>query len=439
MSTERKQLEILLAVTRDGAFANLALKEGLSGVRANEVGRSTALIYECIEHINYCDFIIDSYAKGRLHTAVRGILRIAMTELFFMHTPDHAVCSKAVKLTEEIGKGKLKGFVNGVIRSVIRARDEGKLPELPEDPIERLEIETGCPAFMLREYSDEYGLEFTREMIGARVRGVCVRAVPPASVDVIAAAFDQRGLSYRRSALLDDALVVDSFGGAVSEDELFVSGSMTIQSESAMLACRCADPKPGMRVLDACAAPGGKTAYMADLMERRGSLCAWDIHPHRVELIRANLDRLGVGFVTAEVRDASVFYPELEGKFDVVLCDVPCSGLGFGSKPDALLRRTDESIEELSRLQYSILETCSRYLDERGTLTYSTCTLSKREDEAVIERFLKEHPDFGLVSLADMLPDTLRERGDKGMLRLLPNVDKTEGFFIAKLGRKNGR
>ena len=439
MSTERRQLEILLSITRDGAFANLALKKGLSDVRTSDVGRSTALIYEALEHIDYCDFIIENYAKGRIHTSVRGILRLALTDLFFMDTPDHAVCSKAVELTGEIGKAKLKGYVNGVLRSVIRDKEAGKLPKLPDDPVKRLRIETGCPEFMLKEYFRDLGTEFTEAMLKARVPGACIRAVPPMTADAVCAALDERGIAYRRSALLDDAVKVDSLGGNIAGDELFTSGSVTLQSEGAMLACRAAAPRPGSRVLDACAAPGGKTAYIADLMDRRGQITAWDVHPHRVELIRANMARLGVDIVDAEVCDAAVFRAELEGAFDLVLCDVPCSGLGFGSKPDALMRRTDESIDELSKLQYSILSVCSRYVKDDGALVYSTCTLSRRENEGVIERFLREHDDYSLVSLAPNLPDALRERGESGMLTLLPNVDHTEGFFIARLGRKNGR
>ncbi|MCR5809683.1 MAG: 16S rRNA (cytosine(967)-C(5))-methyltransferase RsmB [Clostridiales bacterium] len=436
MTTERLALQILLKVTQEGAFANLALKEALSDERPKDVGRLTALVYTTIEHLNYCDHIIDSYAKGRLHGSVRGILRLAVAEMFFMDTPDHAVCNKAVKLTESIGKGKLKGFVNGVLRNIARDRASGDLPKLPESFPERMRILSGYPEFMVEEYTEDYGEGFAEELMLAAVRGVALRAVPPLTADELASHLDGLGIPYRRSELADDCVVALNFKGDITKDELFIKGLAAVQSESAMLACRCLDPKPGMNVLDACAAPGGKTAYLSDLMKRQGRITAWDVHPHRVELIKNTLERLGVRNALLETRDASKKDESLCDSFDAILLDVPCSGLGGGSKPDARLRRTNESIDELANIQYSILETCSAYLKKGGALVYSTCTLSDREDEHVVERFLNEHNEFGLESLADLLPDKLKQRGEKGMLRLFPNVDDTEGFFIAKLRRK---
>lgn len=431
----RNELEIFLKITKDGAFANLALKEGLSSVRTNAVGRSTALIYTALENLNYCDFIIDSYAKGRVHTSIRGIMRLALTELFFMDTPDHAVCSTAQELTARIGKQKLKGFVNGVLRSVIRDRDAGWLPGLPDDFVNRMEILSGYPDFLISEYASAYGEKFTEELLLCRVKGTCVRAVYPNPAETLEKHFNETGISFKRGALVEDAFILERIGGSITEDELFRSGALTVQSESAMLACRCLSPEPGMNVLDACAAPGGKTAYLFDIMERRGKLTAWDVHPHRVKLIESTLERLGISGVECRAADASVPDNGLEGSFDAILCDVPCSGLGGGSKPDARYRRTQESISELSELQYGILSACSTYLKRDGALVYSTCTLTEAENERVIERFLNEHTGFSLRSLEPYIPEKLKKRGEGGMLRIFPNTDNAEGFFIARLGR----
>ena len=437
MTAERNALEILMKITREGAFANLALKDGFSDGSTTNVGRSTALIYTALENLNYCDFIIDSYAKGRVHSVIRGVLRLALTELFFMDSPDHAVCSKYVELTAEIGKGKLKGFVNGVLRSVARDRIAGKLPPLPEEPAARLEIVSGYPAFMIREYIAQYGESFTEDMLTHRAGATALRPVYPHTAAEIAEHFAQKCVDLVPGLLDGYAVKAVSLGGDVTKDELFMSGAVTVQSESAMLACICLAPPPGGRVLDACAAPGGKTALLYDLMQRRGEIAAWDVHPHRVELILSTLSRLGIHEgVAVRTEDASVPHPELENSFDAVLLDVPCSGLGGGSKPDARYRRTQESIEELSAVQRRILESCSRCLKPGGALVYSTCTLSKREDEDVVCGFLKEHPEFSLDSLSAFLPEKLRQRGAGGMMRLFPNIDDTEGFFIARLIRK---
>ena len=436
MSELRNALVIFTKIARGGAFANLAIKEGFSDDRTANVGRSTALIYTALENLNYCDFLIDNYAKGRLHSVIRDILRLGLTELFFMDTPDHAVCSKYVELTGEIGKAKLKGYVNGVLRNIARDYAAGKLPPLPKDMVQRLEIVSGWPGFMIREYIEEYGAKFTESLVTHKAKATTLRPVLPHTSDEIEAHLAEKGVESHRSRLVRGALVAESMGD-ITSDELFVSGAMTVQSESAMLACRCLDPQPGDKALDACAAPGGKTAYMFDLMQRRGSVTAWDIHPHRVELIKNTLARLGINEgVEAEQYDASVHHPEFEGAFDRVLLDVPCSGLGGGSKPDARYRRTSEGIDELAALQYKILSVCSRYAKPGGALVYSTCTLSKREDENVIARFIVENNDFTLDSLAPFLPEELKARGEKGFMRLFPNLDYTEGFFIARLIRK---
>ena len=432
----RRELEIFLNITRDGAYSNLALKEGLSDERTNAVGRSTALIYTALENLNYCDFIIGSYAKGRVHSSVRGILRLALTEMFFMDTPDHAVCNEAAAVTAQIGKPQLKGFVNGVLRAIARDRAAEKLPPLPEDPVKRLEITGGYPAFMVEEYVRKYGVSFTEAMLLARVKGTSLRAVPPFTADMLAEHLAELGVEFRRSALVPDALVAEGVK-ALAEDELFRAGRFTVQSESAMLACRCLAPRKGMRVLDSCAAPGGKTAYLFDLMAREGAVTAWDIHPHRVELIKNTLSRLGIKGVECAVKDASQSDPALDNSFDAILCDVPCSGLGGGSKPEARYKRTEESIAGLAELQLRILTACSGYLKPGGALVYSTCTVSERENEHVIERFLAENEGFELASIAKLLPESLRERGMGGMLHLYPNTDGTEGFFIARLERRN--
>lgn len=439
MTGRRAAYNILRRVTQDGAYANLAVKEEFdrSDDRPTDIGRTTALVYTVVEHMSWCDFIIGSYAKGRVHSSVRTVLRIALTEIFFMDTPDHAACDSAAKLTAEIGKSGVKGFVNGVLRSVIRDRDAGKLPPLPSDPVDRLCIISGFPAFIVEEYVGEYGAARAESLLLAKTEGVTLRAVFPKTSDAVRAHFESIGISCEISRIVPDAVRIKGVNGDITEDELFKNGEMTVQSESAMLACRCLDPKPGMSVLDACAAPGGKTAYIADLMERNGSVTAWDIHSHRVELIEKTLVRMGVSGVCASVRDASEYDPAFDSCFDAVLCDVPCSGLGGGSGPDARYRRTLEGVIELAKLQSKILETCSRYVKPGGTLVYSTCTLSAREDEDVVNGFLAGHKGFAPAPVTGSVSEAITERGRTGMLRIFPDTDGAEGFFIAKLIRNN--
>jgi len=443
MTPRRNVLNTLLKVTEEGAFANLAAKEGLSDVQPSAVGRSTALFYTAIEHMAYCDYIIAHYAKGRLQPAVKGVLRLAAAELMFMDTPSHAVVNESVKLIAEIGKAPLKGYVNGVLRSIVRDIESGKLPALPEDACERLNIETGYPLFFIRQYADAHGLRFTEDMLKAVPVGMTLRPVYPHGINELTNYLDEEGVAWQ-STVLHDAVNVIGMGD-ISSDDGFTNGLYTVQSIGAMLACRCLAPVPGMQVLDCCAAPGGKTAYLFDLMERRGSVTAWDIHPHRVGLITAAMQRLGIaceaegrstgldGIVHADVKDASKHDSMLDNSFDALLCDVPCSGLGGGSKPDARYRRTEADVKALSELQYAILDNCSGYLKPGGALVYSTCTLCRSENEDIVNRFLREHKEYELQSLAPFLPEVLKERGADGMLTLYPHIDGIEGFYMARL------
>ena len=439
MTGRRAAYEILRRITQEGAYANLAIKEEFerSDDRPTDIGRTTALVYTVLEHMSWCDFLIEAYAKGRVHSSIRTVLRIALAEIFFMDTPDHAACDSAAKLTAEIGKASLKGFVNGVLRSIVRDRDAGRLPELPSDPVEKLRITSGFPAFIVKEYVEQYGEQRAESLLSAKVDGMTLRAVFPHDAEEVAAHLDAIGVPFEKSRIVPGALRIKGMNGDITEDELFKNGVMTVQSESAVLACRALDPKPGMDVLDACAAPGGKTAYLFDLMERKGSVTAWDIHPHRVKLIENTLARLNVSGVSASVRDASEYDPSLDSRFDAILLDVPCSGLGGGSGPDARYRRTEEGVKELARLQASILDTCSRYLKKGGSLVYSTCTLTTAEDEGVIAAFLAGHPGFSPAPVTGSVSEEINERGRGGMLRLFPDTDGTEGFFIAKLIRND--
>lgn len=437
MTAERMALEILLRVTQEGAYANLALKDGLASCGNENSARVTALVYTTLEHMGYADHIISHYAKGRLHGKIRAILRMAVTELFYMDAPDYAVCSRAAELASSVGKHYLKGYVNGVLRSIARDRACGRLPQLPSDPVLRLEIESGYPAFMISEYAESFGMEETAKMLLYKPEVRAVRPVSPFTAEALIDHFTAEGVRCEKSRVVPGAVKLFGFGGNIADDPLFQNGSFAVQSESAMLACICLDPSPGDIVLDACAAPGGKTAYIAELMGTGEGVTAWELHPHRAELIEKTLSRLHVEGVKTEIRDASRPDPSLDGSFDRILLDVPCSGLVGGSKPEARYRRTEESIEELSRLQSEILASCSKMLRRGGSLVYSTCTVSRRENERVIERFIAENEDFSLVPIDRYLPESFGGRGRSGMLQLLPHIDDTEGFFIAKLVRRN--
>lgn len=439
MTTRRIAYNVLNSVIKDGAYLHLALKNALFGAEESAAG-ITALVYCTIENLNYADFLLKHFSKGRLHGSVRMVLRMGICELLFMNTPAHAVCNESVKLVKGIGKGEVSGVVNGILRNIDREHAKDNLPELPKDSIQYLNIRYGIPSFLAEEYVRCYGVEFTELMLKARFHEMVVRAQFPCTADELIDGlipFDQEfnGISIRRGKLVSDALILDK-GINVRASQTFKSGKLTVQSESAMLVCKICRPKPGMNILDACAAPGGKTAYLASIMENTGSITAWDVHESRVKLIEATLKRLNVKNAVCSAHDASAFIPEMRGSMDVVLADVPCSGFGVGSKPDTYLNRSEESVRELGLIQQSILETCSKYVKQGGALVYSTCTISKVENETRIASFLSDHPEFSLEPFDDLLAPEYSERAKSGMLQLFPHIDGTDGFFIARMVKK---
>lgn len=276
-------------------------------------------------------------------------------------------------------------------------------------------------------------------MLASRVHNFTVRAQYPFTTEQLCTELDRLGIEYRRGKYVKDALVITKSGELnISGSALFNEGKIAIQSESAMLCCLACGAESGMKILDACSAPGGKTACLASLMKNNGHIVAEEFHPHRVKLTEATLKRLGVSIAECICADAAEFNPEFENAFDVVLVDAPCSGMGGGTKPDAYLNRTENNVCELASLQQKILEACCRCVKPGGRLVYSTCTVSKRENADTVQSFLMNHTEFTAVSPFDCVDsnklrqnEDIRRRSADGMLQLFPNLDGMDGFFIA--------
>ena len=435
MSVRRKALEALMDITDRGTYANLRLKEALEGMDERDAKWASALVYTVLDRLNYIDYVIETHARGKLNPSIRGILRMGVCQALFMDVPDSAACDESVKLTREIGKGALSGYVNAVMRSVCRAKDNPL--DLPGDLAERLSVEYSFPLFLIREYIERYGEAFAQDMLSFRGRGITLRAQYPYTEEELERELIDRKLAFTRGKIVKSAFCLER-GLDVTKIELFLSGKVAVQSEGAMLACLALDPKRGQSVLDTCAAPGGKTAYISALMRGEGSITAWDIHPHRVELTVKTLTRLHENNASVAVRDASVADEALFETMDAVLVDAPCSGLGLWGKPDAKQNKDEEAITRLCALQKSILSACASYVKRGGALVYSTCTVSHAENEVQVEAFLKEHKEFSLASLEAYVPQTLHERAKDGMLQLFPHLDGAEGFFVARMVKHGG-
>lgn len=433
MSARDSALQVLIACRKNGAWMDAALKQQLGKDRLDrrDAALATRLCACVMQNRLLLDEWIGRYLKGKrsdLQPVVLDVLRLAVCQLrFFDKLPPSAVVDEAVKQTKRLANLRAAGLVNGLLRNMLR------------DP-SRLTLPTDLP---LRYSHPKELVELLRENVGAERLEALLEShnqAPAVCVQVNRLRTDAEALRERLAAegmeaqphpWLPDCLLVS--GGGIEQSAAFRDGLFYVQDPAAKLAVLALDPEPGEHILDCCAAPGGKSFAAAIRMENRGSVTACDIHPHKIQLLEAGAARLGIACLSAQERDASVPNPEWAGRFDRILADVPCSGLGvIRKKPDIRYKDLGPT-ERLPEVQRRILEAQATHLRPGGTLVYATCTILRRENEAVVEAFLAEHPTFSTVPLE--LPGI--GRVESGMKTLLPCVEGTDGFFFAKLIKRN--
>ncbi|MCL2672101.1 MAG: hypothetical protein FWF10_08710 [Clostridiales bacterium] len=393
MSARRLALAVLIDVIEDGAYANLRLAE-LSGEEP-ERAWIYAATWAVLENLYYIDTCLLALC-ARQKRVQRNILRLGAAELLYMRTPAHAAVSEAVRLCRETGKGASMGLVNAVLRKLARQAEEYMLPPLPAEAAARLSMQYACPAWILREWMADYGAARTEAMLAIRQEGLTLRAQYPYTTEELIAALD---MPVARGAYDDNALHIRR-GFALPAHPLFAAGKMTAQGEASMAVCRALGDLRGAKVLDACAAPGGKSAYLWSLAGGDIDLTAWELHPHRAALLDKTLARLHVRAKTA-CRDAAVPDGSLPERFDAVLLDVPCTG--FLSARDN--HKSEADADAIAGTQRRILQACAAYVKPGGRLLYATCTLSRRENGAQIAAFLGENAEYILEEEGQLLPD----------------------------------
>jgi len=422
LNARRQALDALCDITDRGAYANLRVKQLTSSLPEREAKLAAALVYHTLDHLLTIDYYLSHFARGAQKPVIRGILRLGVCELLYLSTPAHAAVSESVSLTREVGKPALAGFVNAVLRGIDRSRDA--LPPFPEEPVARLSVQYSYPEWIVREWADRFGEAQAEALLSRPASPVEVRAQFPFAREELQAALPVPSAANR----WDENSLSLSGGFDIAAHPLFIEGRFTVMGESAMLACRALGDMAGKRVLDACAAPGGKSAYLAHLAKNDIHLTCFELHAHRKALLDRTLARLRVSAETLE-KDASVFDPAFERAFDGVLVDAPCSGLGLlGDKPDIRYSKSEADVLTLVGIQRGILETCARYVRPGGVLVYATCTISRRENEEQVEAFLRAHGEFA----PERMPIPIE---NDGQIQLLPHVHGTDGFYIARMRR----
>jgi len=435
-------LNILQDVHRDGAYASLALDKRLkeSHLAALDKRLAANIVYGTLENRIRIDYALDSLlTKTDVDPLIRDILRLSAYQILFLDkVPDSAAVNEGVKLSKEAGMEPLSGFVNGVLRNLSRQKEELPWPKREENEARYLSILHSVPEWLVERLIQAYGAEMAESICSYRTEQHFT-PVRPNRLVLTDESFEQILSRKIWTAERGQAPHVWRIGGAVDigGDTDYRKGLFSIQGESSILAAEAVGVKRGMQVLDACAAPGGKAALMAEIMDGTGRVQAWDIHEHRVALIQAVAKRLHLENLRPIVRDAAQYREDIRETFDAVLLDAPCSGLGVMlEKPDVKYRQTPETVSALVETQKKLLDTCCSYVKKDGVLVYATCSILPEENEEQITSFLENHPEFELAPLPDTIPEKFRLLyGDKG-LQLYAHRDGLEGFFIARLHRK---
>lgn len=442
-------LDVLTRVEQDRAYSNLMLNQILTNraLSRQEAALATELVYGTIQRMNSLDFFLNRFvAKGlsRLQPWVRSLLRMSMYQIRYLdRIPPHAAVHEAVELAKARGHQGVAGLVNGVLRNVLRHPEQLAIPrDLPPD--ERIALEHSHPVWLVRRWIHRYGEETAAAMCEANNQppGTSIRVNRlKGNREQLAGLLAREGIETRPSALAPDGLLLVS-GGHAADSPLHGTGHFTIQDESSMLVGRVVSPEPGMKVLDCCAAPGGKTTHLAELMDDRGEVYACDIYEHKEQLILSHAKRLGLGSIRTIVSDALRLGEHFaEGTFDRILLDAPCTGLGvLRRKPDIKWMKRENEIQTTANLQRKLLQAVHPLLKPGGILVYSTCSTEPEENERLIRQFVRETPGFALEAFpAGLLPaGSAEEEGRKGMLQLLPHQFHSDGFFIARLRKEKG-
>ena len=432
-SGRKVALDILSEVADGGAYLNLAIKKHLPRLISAEDRRfAAALVSTTVQNCLRIDYVIGQFVHTkRVHKVIRNILRIGVCQLmFFESVPVSAAVNESVKLAAESGKSQLKGFVNGVLRNVSGNLGSVQYPDRQKDLAEFLSVLYSYPKWLCEKFIREYGFDFTQEMLSysADTTLTCVRVESNRLAEEDIKTAD----TFLPGKYFSDARYIKS-ASSIEDMPLYKKGGITPQGESSLLCVHAAGIKKADSVLDVCAAPGGKSAYAAGMCK---NLVAMDLYPHRVELIRRTFKRLDVQNANALEGDGTVFRPDLEEKFDVVMMDAPCSALGLlYRKPDIKLHKKLEELQSLSEMQRALLSNCSRYVKKGGVLLYSTCTINDEENRDNAEWFLKTHPNFAADDFSGDIPAGLSCLVRDGMLQLFPQLSGIDGFFIARFRR----
>lgn len=420
-------LKSLYEINIKQAYSNIVLdkfinenREKLSNLDINFISE---LVYGVVTWKLTLEYIIQKYSKTKIKKMsdwVKNILYLGSYQIIFLDkVPKSAAVNESVNLCKKYNF-KSVGLVNAILRKIEKS-DYKELSNITNS-ITRISLKYSIPEWIVKKFCDEYGEEETAN--------ICQNLNLRPNISVRINRLKGK-VELGEKGILEDFRTITGTKNITKTKE-YIEGNITIQDEAAGLSSFVLAPKEGEIVLDVCSAPGGKTTYLAELMHNKGKIVAWDIYEERLKQVEQNAKRLGIDIIQTEVHDATKLKEEYVEKFDKILLDVPCLGLGvIRRKPDIKWNRQEEDIKEISDIQFNILKTCSKYLKRNGTLVYSTCSMLQEENDAIIEKFIKEE-NFETVNIEEQIPNEFSKITTNNMVQFLPSQNH-DGFFITML------
>lgn len=439
MNAREIALKVLYDIEKNENYSNIAINKHFRDVKLSDQDRglATEIIYGVVENKYYLDYIIDKLSKikaKKLSIYVKILLRMGIYQIVFLDSIlDHAAVNETVDLCKKYDR-KSSGFVNAILRNVIRNKDS-VIQVDDSDTIMYFATKYSYQPWIIKNWVNAFGKEFTRDLLEANSEksSLYIRTnTLKTSRDELIKLLEENNIKCSKVPTIDEAIRVENLKN-IENNKLFKDGLFTIQDISSMIVGKVLNPKENSLVLDVCSAPGGKSTHLATLMNNTGKVVARDVFDHKLKLIKNAVDRLGLTNVEVQKSDASIIDESCIDKFDYVLADVPCSGLGIIRRKPEIKFKAKAELKDLPVIQKNILENASKYVKIGGNLVYSTCTIQDVENIDVVTDFLKENENFELVPIDEVKVDLDNE--DKGYLKIYPNIHGMDGFFIAKFKR----
>lgn len=440
---------VLDRVEQDGAYANLALREVLNENAESdqrEKAFCTELVYGTLRHLLTIDFILGrllSRPLASLKIPLKNTLRLAIYQLLYLtEIPERAVCHAAVEQVKHSRFAGLSGLANGIVRNFLRNRNSIVFPDRTTQPVEYLTTYYSHPQWLAQRWLDRYGLERTERLMTIN------NDKPPLTVRInqtrttVAELHEELALNhvaYQPGLFLQEAINILTLPGTIDDLPSFRAGKLFVQDESSMMVAHILEPKPDEIIVDLCAAPGGKSTHLAELMQNKGQIYSIDDHPHKINLIAANCERLGLTNITPRCADARNFQLPEGGQADAVLVDAPCSGTGvLRRRVDLRYRHEATATVKLVKVQREILIQAAKLIKPGGRLVYSTCTLEPEENQAQVEWFCQNHPEYKISDWRGYLPTAITDYLEDSLspwATFLPISGGGDGFFICRLDK----